>query len=170
MRRRSLLAAATVGLGVPGISAPIAAPVAAGAEPGPAGVAAAFAATLSAHDIAAFAALFAEEYAQHQFSAAVPPRPAGSGSAKQGTIAYFTARLTALPDLQVTAEPVVAAGDMVAANFTYAGTHTAPYFGVAPSGRRVTFNSCDILTVRDGLIVAHWGAADIAGLLVQLRG
>jgi predicted ester cyclase len=133
-------------------------------------VADAFAAALNAHDIDAFAALFAEDYAQHQTSAAAKPPPAGL-SAKQATKAYFAARLAALPDLRVVADPVVVAGDWVAANFSYAGTHTgAAYFGVPPSGRPIRFTSCDILQVRDGLIMAHWGAADIAGLLVQLKG
>jgi predicted ester cyclase len=128
-----------------------------------------FARTLSAHDIAGFAALFAEDYQQHQTSAASPPPPVGL-SAKQATVAYFAARLAALPDLVVTADPVVAGTETVAANFTYSGTHRAPYFGIAPTGRRITFTSCDIFAVRDGLIAAHWGAADIAGLLRQLQG
>jgi predicted ester cyclase len=128
-----------------------------------------FAATLSARDITAFGALFADDYQQHQNSAAAPPPPAGL-SAKQATVAYFTARLTALPDLVVTADPIVAADESVAANFTYAGTHRGTYFGQPPTGRRIVFTSCDILTVRGGLIAAHWGAADIAGLLQQLRG
>jgi predicted ester cyclase len=128
-----------------------------------------FAQTLSAHDIVGFAALFAEDYQQHQTSAAAPPPPAGM-SAKQATVAYFAARLAALPDLVVTADPVVADAERVAANFTYSGTHRAAYFGVAPTGRRITFTSCDIFAARDGLIAAHWGAADIAGLLRQLQG
>lgn len=158
MDRRTLIA---------GLSAALATPALAQAAQG--NVAEAFAAALNAHDIEAFAALFAEDYAQHQTSAAAPPPPAGI-SAKQATKAYFAARLTALPDLKVTAGPVVAAGDFVAANFVYEGTHSAAYFGVPPSGRAIRFNSCDILQVRDGLIVAHWGAADIAGLLKQLHG
>jgi predicted ester cyclase len=160
MDRRRLLAGLAVVAALPGAAAAA-----------PAGnVAEAFAAALSAHDIDAFAALFADDYAQHQHSAAAPPPPAGM-TAKQATRAYFAARIAALPDLRVTAEPVVVAGDFLAANFTYGGTHTgAPYFGVPPSGRAISFNSCDILQVRDGLIIAHWGAADIAGLMVQLRG
>jgi predicted ester cyclase len=129
----------------------------------------AFAAALSAHDLDAFAALFAEDYAQHQTSAAAPLKPPSGVSAKQNTVHYFAARLAALPDLQVVAAPVVVAGDMLAANFTYSGTHRGVYFGVAATGRRVVFNSCDIFAVRGGLIAAHWGAADIAGLLAQLR-
>jgi len=159
MDRRSLLAGLTLTLATQGAAR-------AGA---PGNVAEAFAAALSAHDMAEFAALFADDYVQHQSSAAAPQLAAGV-SAKQATMAYFAARLTALPDLQVTADPVVVAGDMVAANFVYTGTHKAPYFGVPPSGRQITFNSCDILAVRQGLIAVHWGAADVAGLLKQLHG
>ena len=159
MDRRSLLAGLT-------LTAAMAGAARAGA---PGNVAQAFAAALSAHDLKEFAALFADDYAQHQTSAAVPPHAEGI-SAKQATLNYFAARLNALPDLQVTADPVVVANDMVAANFIYTGTHKGPYFGVPASGRRITFNSCDILAVRQGLISAHWGAADIAGLLKQLHG
>jgi steroid delta-isomerase-like uncharacterized protein len=128
-----------------------------------------FAATLSAHDIVAFAALFAVDYQQHQFSAAAPPPPAGM-SAKQATVAFFTARLAGLPDLVVTIEAMVAADDMVAASFVNEGTHRGVYFGVAPTGKRLRFSSCDIFRVRDGLIAEHWGMGDIAGVVAQLRG
>jgi ketosteroid isomerase-like protein len=127
-----------------------------------------FAATLSAHDITAFAALFAADYKQHQFSAATPPPQPGL-TPKQATVAFFTARLTGLPDLTVTIEATVAADDMVAASFVYEGTHQGLYFGVAPTGRRLRFSSCDIFKLRDGLIVEHWGMGDIAGTLAQLK-
>jgi steroid delta-isomerase-like uncharacterized protein len=160
MDRRTLFA---------GVAAALAAD--ATAQAAPAGnVAEAFAAALNAHDIEAFAALFADDYVNHQTSAAAKPPPPGV-PAKQGTKAYFAARLAALPDLRVTADPVVATGEWVCANFTYAGTHTgAAYFGVPASGRPIRFNSCEILRVRDGKIAEHWGAADIAGLLAQLKG
>ena len=74
-----------------------------------------------------------------------------------------------MPDLAVTIEAMFAAGDMVAASFVYEGTHRGPYFGVAPTGRRLRFSSCDIFKVRDGLIVEHWGMGDIAGVLAQLK-
>jgi len=127
-----------------------------------------FAATLSAHDIAAFAALFAADYKQHQFSAAAPP-PSPGATPKQATVAFFTARLTGLPDLSVTIEATVAADDMVAASFVYEGTHRGVYFGIAPTGKRLRFSSCDIFKVRDGLIMEHWGMGDLAGTLAQLK-
>lgn len=127
-----------------------------------------FAATLSAHDIQAFGDLFAEDYLNHQLSAAAPPPTAGN-SPRQGTIAFFTARLTGIPDLAVSIEALVAAPDKVAASFVYTGTHLGTYFGVAPTGRKLRFTSCDIFAVRDGKIVEHWGMGDVAGVLAQLK-
>jgi steroid delta-isomerase-like uncharacterized protein len=128
-----------------------------------------FAATLNAHDIEAFAALFAENYVNHQTSAAAPP-PAAGVTAKQGTVAFFAGRLKGLPDLNVAIEAIVAAEDKVAASFVYTGTHQATYLGVPPTGRKLRFTSCDIFAVKDGLIVEHWGMGDIAGALAQMKG
>jgi hypothetical protein len=61
---------------------------------------AAFAKTLSAHDIDGFAALFAEDYVNHQISAAAPT-PAPGVSPKQATVGFFEARLKGMPDLSV---------------------------------------------------------------------
>ena len=126
-----------------------------------------FAATLGTHDVAAFAALFAEGYVNHQVSAAAVAAP--GQSAKQATVELFAARLAGLPDLRVEVETAVADGDRAAASFVYSGTHTGPLLGVDPTGRRLRFTSCDIFAVRDGLIVEHWGMGDIAGILAQLR-
>jgi steroid delta-isomerase-like uncharacterized protein len=127
-----------------------------------------FAATLSAHDIEGFATLFADNYVNHQASAAAPPPPPNV-TPKQGTIAFFNARLTGLPDLKVTIEAVVADKDHVAASFVYTGTHKGTYFGIAPTGRSLRFTSCDIFRVQNERIVEHWGMGDIAGVLAQLR-
>jgi steroid delta-isomerase-like uncharacterized protein len=128
-----------------------------------------FAATLSAHDIAAFAALFADDYVNHQTSAAAPP-PAPGVSPKHGTTAFFAGRLKGLPDLSVAIEAMVASADKVAASFVYSGTHQGVYLGVPPTGRKLRFTSCDIFAVRGGLIVEHWGMGDIAGALAQMKG
>ncbi len=43
-------------------------------------------------------------------------------------------------------------------NWTLTGTHTgAPFFGVPPSGKKVTINGTAILRFKDGKIVEHWG-------------
>jgi len=128
-----------------------------------------FAAALSAHDIKAFADLFAEDYVNHQLSAAAPPPPGGK-SQKQGSVDFFAARIAGLPDLQVAVEASVITGDRVAASFVYTGTHDGMYFGIAPTHRKLRFTSCDIFSVKNGLLSEHWGMGDIAGILAQLKG
>jgi steroid delta-isomerase-like uncharacterized protein len=127
-----------------------------------------FAATLSAHDMEAFAALFSDDYVNHQVSAAAP-RPAPGMTAKQGTVGFFTARLRGLPDLSVSIESSVVKAEMAAASFIYTGTHQGAYLGVAPTGRSLRFTSCDIFRIGDGKIAEHWGMGDLAGILAQLK-
>jgi predicted ester cyclase len=127
-----------------------------------------FAAALSAGDMQAFAALFADEYVNHQVSAAAPP-PSGA-SAKQATVAFFQHRVDALAGLKVGIEVSLAQGDLCAASFVYEGVHQAVYYGVAPTGRKIRFTSCDIFRVTGGKIAEHWGMGDIAGVLAQLKG
>jgi steroid delta-isomerase-like uncharacterized protein len=127
-----------------------------------------FAATLSEQDINGFATLFSDNYVNHQASSAAPPSPPNV-TPKQGTIAFFKARLAGLPDLKVTIEAMVADKDHVAASFIYTGTHKGIYFGIPPTGRSLRFTSCDIFRVQNERIVEHWGMGDIAGVLAQLR-
>ena len=143
-------------------------PVAAQNGADPKSIAEQFAATLSAHDIKAFGALFADDYVNHQMSAAaVAPK---DRTAKQATVGFFAARLAGIPNLSVVIEALVANGDSVAASFAYTGTHQGTYFGVAPTGRDLRFTSCDIFRVANGQIAEHWGMGDIAGIMVQLKG
>jgi len=163
MDRRSVM----IGLALAGSGARAANAVAQSGAESP--LIAAFAKTLSAHDLDGFAALFAEDYVNHQMSAAAPT-PAPGVSPKQATVGFFEARLKGMPDLSVAIEVSLASGDMAAASFVYTGTHQGVYFGVAPTGKHLRFTSCDIFRVRESKIAEHWGMGDIAGTLAQLKG
>ncbi len=158
MRRRGFLAGLAV---VPALGA-------SGARAADAEMARQFAEALTAHDIEAFADLFADDYVNHQVSAAAAP-PANL-SPKAATVAFFAARLAAMPDLAVSIQTTVAADDRVAASFVYQGRHEGRYYGVEPTGKRLVFTSCDIFRIRDGRIAEHWGMGDIAGIVAQLKG
>jgi steroid delta-isomerase-like uncharacterized protein len=127
-----------------------------------------FAAALTAGDMKAFADLFADDYVNHQNSAAAPA-PSGK-SAKKATVEFFTNRVNALSGLTVGIEASLAEGDLCAASFVYEGVHDAVYYGYAPTGRKLRFTSCDIFRLADGKIAEHWGMGDIAGVLAQLKG
>jgi steroid delta-isomerase-like uncharacterized protein len=161
MRRRFLIAGgALVG------AAPF---VALSSKAAGASIAERFAEALSAHDLDAFAALFADDYVNHQMSAAAPP-PAPGVKPKTATVNFFSARLKGLPDLKVSIQASLADADKAAASFLYEGTQQGPLYGVAPTGKRLSFTSCDIFRIADGKIAEHWGMGDIAGVLAQLKG
>src|SRR5436190_21758257 len=74
----------------------------------------------------------------------------------------FIARVrAAFPDLRVEIEDMVAAGDRVAARVTHRGTHHGDFFGIAPTGRPVTYEGTVIFRIADGRIAERWGTVDL---------
>jgi hypothetical protein len=59
-------------------------------------------------------------------------------------------------------------GDLVTTYKTYHGTHQGLFFGIAPTGREIHFETVDAMRVRNGQIVEHWGVANLLSLLQQL--
>jgi steroid delta-isomerase-like uncharacterized protein len=75
---------------------------------------------------------------------------------------------SAFPDLQVTIDEMVAEGDTVVARTTYTGTHRGTFQGIQPTGQHVSFGSVDIVQLRNGQFVSHYGLQDGLGLLQQV--
>jgi predicted ester cyclase len=64
---------------------------------------------------------------------------------------------------------LLAEGDRVAARFACSGTHTGPWLGQAPTGRRFTdVPEVYFFRLRDGRIVSAWGLEDTRLRLEQL--
>jgi hypothetical protein len=59
-------------------------------------------------------------------------------------------------------------GDRVTTYKTYHGTHRGEFLGVAPAGRKIRFETVDVMRVRDGKIAEHWGVANLFFLMQQL--
>jgi len=74
----------------------------------------------------------------------------------------------AFPDLHVTVEDVIAEGDRIAARNSVTGTHRGDYMGLAPTGRRVTYNEMFIVRFVDGRIAETWGVVDVFSQMKQL--
>ncbi len=51
---------------------------------------------------------------------------------------------------------------------TYHGTHEGAFFGIAPTRRKIQFETVDVMRVRDGKIAEHWGVANLFSLMQQL--
>jgi steroid delta-isomerase-like uncharacterized protein len=72
------------------------------------------------------------------------------------------------PDLHITVEDVVAAGDRVALRWTAKGTHAGELAGIAGTGRQVRWGGIDVYRLDGGRIAEWWRNDDQAGLLAQL--
>ena len=72
------------------------------------------------------------------------------------------------PDIQWTLEEMVAEGDKVAARFTMRGTHRRSFFGVPPTGKRISVQAMNIYRLSGGQFVEEHGQPDMLGLLQQI--
>ena len=98
------------------------------------------------------------------YRSAAPDSPPGPEGEKR----HIAMIRSAFPDLQVTVEQVVAAGDQVAARWTMAGTNTGSIFGHAPTGQLASFWGVHFFRFSGDRISACWTGVDMLGLLVQL--
>ena len=72
------------------------------------------------------------------------------------------------PDLRARIDLILAEGELVASRITSSGTHTREYFGVEPTGKRVTLTEIYIDRVRDGKIIETWFESFGQGYYFQL--
>jgi steroid delta-isomerase-like uncharacterized protein len=105
---------------------------------------------LNARDIDAAHALIAEDSVNY---VALP----GTDPGKAGWRAIWALLFEAYPDFSITIEQTVVQGDTVATRYTHRGTQAKEFMGQAPSGRSFEALGIDMIRVRDGLIVEHWG-------------
>ncbi len=112
-------------------------------------------------DFALFDQLFSPDFVDHT------PQPGGAPDREGARRLYKTLR-QAFPDFRADIHWQVADGDLVTTYKTYHGTHSGPFLGVAPTGRRIRFETVDAMRVRDGQIVEHWGVANLYKVLEQL--
>ena len=76
----------------------------------------------------------------------------------------------AFPDKHTELHHLVAEGDYVACSCTISATHTGPYMGLAPTGKRVEIYEMMINRIRDGRISESWAISTGNGFFEQLTG
>ena len=98
-------------------------------------------------NFAVFEQLFADNFLDHT------PQP-GRTPDKDGARQLYKIR-TAFPDFHADIHWQLADGDHVTTYKTYHGTHRGEFLGVAPTGRKVQFETVDVMRVQDGKITEH---------------
>ncbi len=96
---------------------------------------------------------------------------AEGGAPAQGSApfkAFFSNLRSALPDLHVTIEEMLAEGDRVAVRYSIEGTHCGDAMGTAPTGQKVRFGGISIARIAGGKIAEAWNNLDQLGLLRQI--
>ena len=96
------------------------------------------------------------------------PEP-DQGPGAQGVKESFARFRTAVPDLRVTVQDIIAAGDKVVARAIMSGTDQGGMLpGAPPSGKRFSIEVIDIVRFEGGKAVERWGLHDGLGLLQQI--
>ena len=81
---------------------------------------------------------------------------------------FFAVFWTAFPDLSAKIEDIVAEGDKVAIRVLNTGTHKGDFQGIPPTGKKVSFEGRDFMTLRDGKIVEQQAGVDMMELMQQI--
>ena len=105
--------------------------------------------------------LFADDFVDHT------PQP-GRTPDKAGALELYKVLRAAFPDFHAVIHWQAAEGNLVTTYKTYHGTHEGEFFGIAPTGRAIQFETVDAMRVVDGRITEHWGVANLYSLMEQL--
>jgi steroid delta-isomerase-like uncharacterized protein len=116
---------------------------------------------LNEGDLAVIDELIADDFVEHE---EMPGVPAG----REGVRAWVTLMRSAFPDLTVSINRMIAAGDEVWVQMTIRGTHQGAFLDIAPTGRAIEIGGIDRVRVAGGRAVEHWGVTDNLTLLQQL--
>ena len=106
--------------------------------------------------------LLAPDYINH--TPATPDLPTGPEGVK-GVVTMFQ---SAMPDLRVIVQDMIAEGDKVATRYTLEGTHRGELFGFPPTGQRLSIKSISVERVSEGKIREHWRVTDSLDMMQQL--
>jgi steroid delta-isomerase-like uncharacterized protein len=106
--------------------------------------------------------LVAPDYVNH--SPGIPDQPEGP----EGIKVLVSMSRGGMLDLRVVIDDMIAEGDRVAVRYTIEGTHEGELFGVPPTGRRLSIESCTVEQVSDGKIREHWRVTDTLDMMQQL--
>lgn len=82
---------------------------------------------------------------------------------------YMRCVQAAFPDFHNEVQEMIAEGDRVVARLMYTGTHRGEIFGVAATGKTVSYAGAAFFRIENSQVVQGWVLGDVAGLVEQLR-
>lgn len=114
-------------------------------------------------NIESFQELMDSEFINHS-------APAGADQGPDGMIYTFNQILRpAIPDIKVTIYDQIAEGDMVTTRKNISGTQTGNLMGIPPTGKKISIDVIDIVRIKNGKYLEHWGVNTLPSVIAQLR-
>jgi predicted ester cyclase len=96
--------------------------------------------------------------------------PVGMDNGPQGMLYFFNELLRpAMPDLKVEIYQQLAEGDLVTTRKSLKGTHTGNLMGIPATGHSISIDVIDIVRVKNGKYVEHWGLNTLPQILAELQ-
>ncbi len=86
----------------------------------------------------------------------------------EGVKQVFNMAFKGMPDWHETIEDIIAEGDKVWLRLTYTGTHTGEWFGLAPTGKKITATAVGIYRIVNGKIVEGRFVSDAMDMNKQI--
>jgi len=117
---------------------------------------------MNSHNVARAKSFLTNDFIDHN------PSQGHTGKGLDDMTAQLNEMITALPDLHVTADLMVAEEDKVVAYLTIAGTNTGPFGNMPASNKPVKINGVDIVHIKDGKATERWGVFDDLSFMTQL--
>ena len=120
-----------------------------------------FLAAFAAGDTTVLTRIVAENLVDHSASPGTKP-------GRPGLLDAVTMFRVGFPDLEISADRVVAEGDMVGVYGMIRGTNDGPLMGAPATGKRAAFSYMDMYLIANGQITEMWHVENIAAMLAQL--
>jgi steroid delta-isomerase-like uncharacterized protein len=109
---------------------------------------------------------YIDQYVAPDFVDHTPSPEQEPGTA--GLKKMFTEWHAAMPDMKASVINVITQGDLVAMQVSMSGTQTGPMMGMPATGKKMDITGVDILRMKDGKAVEHWGYSEEAKMMMQL--
>jgi len=106
--------------------------------------------------------LIADNYIEHEEFPGLTPN-------KEGLKGWVKMTRGAFPDLKMEVEDIIAEGNKVAVIARMKGTHQGEFLGKKGTGRKLDLPFVDVILIKDGKAVEHWGYSDNMKMAEQLQ-
>jgi steroid delta-isomerase-like uncharacterized protein len=116
---------------------------------------------INANDASVLEELVADDFVERETFPGIPPD-------KEGVRQFFAMFRSAFPDFRMEPHEIIAEGDLACVRSTTTGTHEGEFMGIPPTGKKIEVLGFDLVRVRDGQAVEHWGLLDAMTMMQQL--